>query len=144
MNNCTFSGNIGSEVKVKSYGETKVAEASLAVRRSRKDKRTNEYPTDWIFLRVVGYKAEQFASVVTKGARLTVAGELETYKRKDDTTGFNLFVEKFDFPEKRSQGANDNQSAPGNAGNGWQQQQQNNSDPFNGAPLDLNDDDLPF
>lgn len=143
MNNCTFSGNVGKDATLKTYGDLNVSETTLAVQRRRKDSKSGKYPTDWLFLRVVGHGAERFSRQVKKGDRLTISGELETYKKRDGTDGFNIFVEKFDFPERRNQ---EEQTEPGaQRSNGWQQQrQQDNPDPFAGSPLEVNEDDLPF
>lgn len=140
MNNCTFSGNVGKPVTMKDYGDFKVSETTLAVKRRRKDKKTNQYPTDWFLLRVVGYEAERFNKYVGKGDKLTVSGEIETFKRQDGSSGFCLNVEKFDFPDKKNA-----EEQPPATSNGWQQKQTNNADPFNSeAPPEINEDDLPF
>lgn len=139
MNICTLSGNVGKDVALKTFGEFKVSETTLAVKRSRKDSKTNQYPTDWFSLRVAGYNAERFHKYVSKGDKLTVSGEIETFKRQDGSNGFCVNVEKFDFPDKRNQ----DEKPPGNTSN-WQRQQNSNADPFGEIPPEINEDDLPF
>lgn len=143
MNTCIFSGNVGKDAEIKTYGELNVAETTLAVKRRRKDSKTGEYPTDWLFLRVVGQKAKQFAQSVKKGDKLTVSGELETFRKKDGSTGFNIFVEKFDFPDRGNREKPKEQPA---SSNGWRQQQRetSNDDPFSNGQFSVNEDDLPF
>lgn len=145
MNIWTGIGNLGKENEVKfSQTGTAVLNQSLAVRRSFKNKQTNEYETDWINISMFGKTAENFANFTQKGSKVGIEGRIQTrnYENNEGQRVYvtEIVVNNFHLLEPKS--SLDNQ----------QPQQQNQQfgqqgQPFNqrqGRSMDIQSEDLPF
>ncbi len=100
MNCITVSGRLGADAKLKKAGEQDVAEFSLADERFVKGEST----TQWFRVTVWG-KGANFASTLTKGDAVTVAGALShrTYE-KDGQTRVSLEISAHAF-ERANKGS---------------------------------------
>lgn len=92
MNIWTGIGNLGKENEVKfSQTGTAVLNQSLAVRRSFKNKQTNEYETDWINISMFGKTAENFANFTQKGSKVGIEGRIQT-RNYENNQGQRVYV----------------------------------------------------
>lgn len=92
MNIWTGIGNLGKENEVKfSQTGTAVLNQSLAVRRSFKNKQTNEYETDWINISMFGKTAENFANFTQKGSKVGIEGRIQT-RSYESNQGQRIYV----------------------------------------------------
>jgi single-strand DNA-binding protein len=108
-----------------------VGNGTIAVRRDFKNKQSGEYETDFINFVALGKTAEIMADYVKKGDQFGVTGRLQirVWNKDDGTKQYftEVIVSSFDFPNKKSEA------------NNAQQSNQNNS-----GPIEVSDDDLPF
>lgn len=100
MNRVVISGNICNDLEIKTSGETKILNFTVAVRRRFKDK-DGEYPTD--FIRCVSFnnQCEFISKYFEKGSPILVEGNLQTStyetEQGEKRSSFNLVVENVDF-----------------------------------------------
>lgn len=100
MNRIVISGNICNDLEIKTSGETKILNFTVAVRRRFKDK-DGEYPTD--FIRCVSFnnQCEFISKYFEKGSPILVEGNLQTStyetEQGEKRTSFNVVVENVDF-----------------------------------------------
>lgn len=100
MNRIVISGNITHDLEIKTSGETKILNFTVAVRRRFKDKEGN-YPTD--FIRCVAFNnlADFVSTYFKKGSPILVEGSLQsnTYETEngEKRTVYNLVTENIDF-----------------------------------------------
>ena len=100
MNRIVISGNICNDLEIKTSGETKILNFTVAVRRRFKDK-DGEYPTD--FIRCVSFnnQCEFISKYFEKGSPILVEGNLQTStyetEQGEKRSSFNLVVENVDF-----------------------------------------------
>ena len=100
MNRIIITGNICNDLEIKTSGETKILNFSVAVRRKFKDK-DGEYPTD--FIRCVSFnnQAEFINNFFKKGSPILIEGNLQssTYETEqgEKRTSYNIVTENVDF-----------------------------------------------
>lgn len=90
---CTITGTVGQEPELRFTGGGKaLVDFSVAVRRSWKVNNEWQESTTWWKVVVWDQYAENVASSIHKGTRVTCTGfpELRTYDKKDGGTGFSL------------------------------------------------------
>lgn len=144
MNIWTGIGNLGKENEVKfSQTGTAVLNQSLAVRRSFKNKQTNEYETDWINITMFGKTAENFANFTQKGSKVGIEGRIQT-RNYENNQGQRVYVTEVvvnNFHLLESKPKDSNQQ-------GYQQQnyQPNNNANMQGQGqfVNVSEDSLPF
>lgn len=81
INKVILVGNVGGDPEVKTVGNSKVANFSLATTESWKDKRTNDWvnKTEWHKITIWGDGLVNYVERnVTKGDRLYIEGALQT------------------------------------------------------------------
>lgn len=104
MNRIGISGNICNELEMKTSGETKILNFTVAVRRRYKDKKGN-YPTDFIRCVAFNNQAEFLTKYFKKGSPILIDGNLQTNSYETDNgekrTSFNVVVENVDFFGRR-------------------------------------------
>lgn len=136
MNVATISGNLVRDIELKYVPSgTAVAKGTLAVKGSYKDKKTGEYPTNFINFIVWSKPAEILCDFTKKGDKLVLSGEIVTgsYDKQDGTKVYTteINVNSFDLPPKSPNG---------------NQQPTQNEEPFSndGPGIDEDPDGLPF
>lgn len=138
MNNVNLIGNLTRDPDMKySQSGSAVMNCNIAVRRAFKNKQTGDYESDFINLKAFGKTAELFSNSLHKGSKVGLTGTIQTgsYENQQGQKVYttDVVVNQVTFIESRR---DSNQS--NNQGN-------QNNDPFaNGAPIDIQDDDLPF
>ena len=100
MNKTIITGNICHELEIKTSGETKILNFTVAVRRNFKDKEGN-YPTD--FIRCVAFNnlADFVSTYFKKGSPILLEGSLQSNSYETENgekrTTYNVAVENVDF-----------------------------------------------
>ena len=145
INNVTLVGHLTKDVELKyTPANQAVAQFTLAVNRTFKNA-NGERESDFINCVIWRKSAENFANFVKKGALIGITGRIQT-RNYENTQGQRVYVtevvaENFQMLESRNQQQGQQQAQPQQA----KQQQAKQPDPFSGgAPMDLNDDSLPF
>ena len=96
----TANGNLGKDPVIKTVGDTKVAEFSIAARTGRDE-------TTWVDCAVWGRRAETIERFIHKGDKITVIGQgkLETFNKRDGSEGkaLRLRVNDFTLPPKKEE-----------------------------------------
>lgn len=133
MNIITVTGNSVKDIELKATPNGSfVGNGTIAVRRDFKNKQTGEYETDFINFVALGKTAEIMAQHVNKGDHFGITGRLQIriWNKDDGTKQYftEIVVNSFDFPQKKKEGASNNQFV-------------NNEAP---APREISEDDLPF
>lgn len=133
MNIITVTGNSVKDIELKATPSGSfVGNGTIAVRRDFKNKQTGEYETDFINFVALGKTAEIMAQYVNKGDHFGITGRLQIriWNKDDGTKQYftEIIVNSFDFPQKKKDGASNNQYS-------------NNNAP---APREVSEDDLPF
>lgn len=82
LNQVILVGRLTSDPEIKEVGESKVANVTLAVPRSYKNK-DGEYETDFINCTLWNSVAEHTAEYVKKGSLVGVSGRLQTESYED-------------------------------------------------------------
>ena len=107
INSITLRGRLGRDPEVSEKdgknGPFKVAKFSIAVDRAFGDE------TDWFPCEVIGKRADVIGKYFSKGQFIALTGSMESYKTKDDRTGWRVKVSDFDLPEfgeKKQSGPN--------------------------------------
>lgn len=100
MNNIIITGNICHDLEVKTSGETKILNFTVAVRRKFKDKEGN-YPSDFIRCVAFNKQAEFITNYFKKGSPILIQGNLQTNTYETESgekrTSFNVVVENINF-----------------------------------------------
>ena len=145
INNVTLIGHLTKDVELKyTPANQAVAQFTLAVNRTFKNA-NGERESDFINCVIWRKSAENFANFVKKGALIGITGRIQT-RNYENQQGQRVYVteviaENFQMLESRNQQQEQQQAQPQQA----KQQQAKQPDPFSGgAPMDLNDDSLPF
>ena len=145
INNVTLVGRLTKDVELKyTPANQAVAQFTLAVNRTFKNA-NGERESDFINCVIWRKSAENFANFVKKGALIGITGRIQT-RNYENAQGQRVYVtevvaENFQMLESRNQQQGQQQAQPQQA----KQQQVKQPDPFaGGAPMDLNDDSLPF
>ena len=96
MLNITAVGRLGKDPEQK-QGDTLVTKFSLAAN-------TGKDETTWMDCAVFGTRGDVIARYVSKGQQITISGrgKLDTYEKRDGTTGTSLqvIVNEFSLPAK--------------------------------------------
>ena len=99
INQCTFTGRLGGDPEVKSFQSgDRIANASLAVGQTWKDKQTGERKerTEWVTLNFRGGLVGVVEQYLRKGSQIAVTGQMATRKWQDSngndrySTEFNI------------------------------------------------------
>ena len=95
MLNITAVGNLAADPRNNTVGQTDVTNFTILVNKKMKDQ---EYVTA-VDCAVWGARAAVAAQYLTKGDRVTVAGDAhaETFERKDGSTGCKIVLRISDF-----------------------------------------------
>jgi single-strand DNA-binding protein len=95
MLNITAVGNLSADPRSNTVGQTDVTNFTILVNKKMKDQ---EYVTA-VDCAVWGVRAAVAAQYLTKGDRVTVAGDAhaETFERKDGSTGCKIVLRVTDF-----------------------------------------------
>ena len=95
MLNITAVGNLAADPRSNTVGQTDVTNFTILVNKKMKDQ---EYVTA-VDCAVWGARAAVAAQYLTKGDRVTVAGDAhaETFERKDGSTGCKIVLRVTDF-----------------------------------------------
>lgn len=140
INNVTLVGRLTKDVELK-YTPSNVANVSFTLAVNRTFKNANgEREADFINCVIWRQAAENFANWAKKGALIGITGRIQT-RNYENQQGQRVYVteviaENFQMLESRNQQQEQQQAKP---------QQAKQPDPFTGgAPMNLNDDDLPF
>ena len=145
INNVTLVGRLTKDVELKyTPANQAVAQFTLAVNRTFKNA-NGERESDFINCVIWRKSAENFANLAKKGALIGITGRIQT-RNYENAQGQRVYIteviaENFQMLESRNQQQGQQQAQPQQA----KQQQVKQPDPFaGGAPMDLNDDSLPF
>ena len=145
INNLTLIGHLTKDVELKyTPANQAVAQFTLAVNRTFKNA-NGERESDFINCVIWRKSAENFANFAKKGALIGITGRIQT-RNYENQQGQRVYIteviaENFQMLESRNQQQGQQQAQPQQA----KQQQVKQPDPFaGGAPMDLNDDSLPF
>ena len=145
INNVTLIGHLTKDVELKyTPANQAVAQFTLAVNRTFKNA-NGERESDFINCVIWRKSAENFANWAKKGALIGITGRIQT-RNYENQQGQRIYIteviaENFQMLESRNQQQGQQQAQPQQA----KQQQVKQPDPFaGGAPMDLNDDSLPF
>ena len=145
INNIVLIGRLTKDVELKyTPANQAVATFTLAVNRTFKNA-NGERESDFINCVIWRKSAENFANFVKKGALIGITGRIQT-RNYENAQGQRVYIteviaENFQMLESRSQQQGQQQGQSQQV----KQQQVKQPDPFSGgAPMDLNDDSLPF
>jgi len=138
INNVTLVGRLTKDPDLRYTSSGKaVASFTLAVNR-RFTNQAGQREADYIQCVIWGKSAETLANYAKKGSLIGIVGRLQSrsYENKEQQRVYvtEVVVETFQFLESKT--ANEQRQ---------NNQQNDNSDPnFEGAAIDISDDDLPF
>lgn len=76
-NNVRLIGRLGKDIEIKVAGQHKVAQVSLAVRKSKDD-------SEWFYVNVWDNQAEFLERFAKKGTTIAIDGKLDNYKYTDN------------------------------------------------------------
>lgn len=137
MNKIIITGNICHDLEIKTSGETKILNFTVAVKRNFKNK-NGEYETD--FLRCVAFnnQAEFINKYFQKGYPILIEGNLQTNNYETENgekrTSFNIVVENINFFSKRKEETSEDAPNPS-----FEKVMEEK-----GVDYTIEDDDLPF
>lgn len=125
MINATIAGNIGKDAVTRTAGSTTVTGFSVAVEQRSKDGKK----TQWVNVSFWGKRGEVLAQYLTKGGRVTVAGELTT-RDYDGKTYLELEASNVTLQGGKSDGGSDDRGSYGG-----QQDSGSGDDDFDSIPF---------
>lgn len=100
MNRIAITGNICHDLEIKTSGETKILNFTVAVRRRFKDKEGN-YPSDFIRCVAFNNTANFINTYFKKGSSILVEGNLQSNSYETESgekrTSYNVVVENINF-----------------------------------------------
>lgn len=135
----TITGNICNDLEVKTSGETKILNFTVAVRRKFKNK-NGEYETDFIRCVAFNKQCDFLTNYFKKGSPILIQGNLQSNSYETQTgekrTSYNVVVENIDFFGRRNEQTS--QDAPNPS---FEQAMKDNGVEF--ATIE-SDDQLPF
>lgn len=154
MNNVTLIGRLTKDPDLLyTASGTAVATFTLAVNRNYTNQ-NGDRETDFINCVIWRKPAETLANYVRKGTLIGISGRLQTrnYENQQGQRVYvtEVIVENFYLLESRSQAEAREQKQKttqnSTTNNQFSSTASNvdNNDPFNGNPIDISDDDLPF
>lgn len=158
INNVVLVGRLTKDVELR-YTPQNQATATFSLAVSRSFKNANgERETDFINCVIWRQQAENMANFTHKGSLIGITGRIQT-RNYENQQGQRVYVtevvaDSFQLLESRSQGqqqqhnqGNYQRQPQGNYQNQQQSAQQRAQQPdpnFGGAPMEINDEDLPF
>nr|WP_172689690.1 single-stranded DNA-binding protein [Enterococcus faecalis]ARO46185.1 single-stranded DNA-binding protein [Enterococcus faecalis] len=154
MNNVTLIGRPTKDPDLRyTASGTAVATFTLAVNRNYTNQ-NGDRETDFINCVIWRKPAETLANYVRKGTLIGISGRLQTrnYENQQGQRVYvtEVIVENFYLLESRSQAEAREQKQKTTQNSTTNNQfsstasNMDNNDPFNGNPIDISDDDLPF
>jgi len=95
MNSVVLSGRLGQDAE-SGYTDsgTPYVRFSIAVQR-------NKEQVDWFPVSYLNASAEKISGWLLKGRMVGVVGSLETFKRKDESTGFSVRAHRVEFLDSK-------------------------------------------
>ena len=144
MNTTTLIGRFTRDIELRyTKTGTPVGSFTLAVNRAFVNKQ-GEREADFINCVIWGKGAEVLAERTRKGHKLGVVGRIET-RSYENQQGQKIFVTEvnvgdFELLEPKKDG----QQAQGGVNQAYSQQQAYNQMQYEGRPIDVSEDDLPF
>ena len=154
INNVVLVGRLTREPELRYTPQNQaVATFSLAVNRQFKNA-NGEREADFINCVIWRQQAENLVNWAKKGALIAITGRIQT-RNYENQQGQRVYVtevvaDHFQMLESRSVrdgGANSDSlssTAPQMPSSKSSSNSNHNADPFGGAPMEINDDDLPF
>lgn len=140
MNRIAITGNICHDLEIKTSGETKILNFTVAVRRRFKDKEGN-YPSDFIRCVAFNNTANFISTYFKKGSSILVEGNLQSNSYETESgekrTSYNVVVENVDFFGRRNEQTS--QDAPNPS---FEQTMKDNGVEF--TTIEDDNSDLPF
>lgn len=111
MNNVIFSGIAASNIETKMVYNQQVSTFSIAVKRSYKNKQTNQYDADFFTCEAWG-NVNKIAKFVTKGRKVMVRGELKNNHYTHPSSGLKqyqevLVLQSVEFLDKNKETGNE-------------------------------------
>ncbi|MFC0690520.1 single-stranded DNA-binding protein [Enterococcus faecalis] len=148
MNNVTLIGRATKDPDLRyTASGAAVATFTLAVNRNYKNQNSDR-EADYIQCVIWRKPAETLANYVKKGTLLGISGRLQTrnYENQQGQRVYvtEVIVESFYLLESRSQSESREQKTTTSQTPPMDNTMGNNDDPFDGNPIDISDDDLPF
>lgn len=148
MNNVTLIGRATKDPDLRyTASGAAVATFTLAVNRNYKNQ-NGDREADYIQCVIWRKPAETLANYVKKGTLLGISGRLQTrnYENQQGQRVYvtEVIVESFYLLESRSQSESREQKTTTSQTPPMDNTMGNNDDPFDGNPIDISDDDLPF
>ena len=138
MNNIIITGNICHDLEIKTSGETKILNFTVAVRRKFKNK-NGEFETDFIRCVAFNKQAEFITNYFKKGSPILIQGNLQTNTYETENgekrTSFNVVVENINFF-----GGKNEQTSQEKTNTSFEKAMQDNGVEF----TTMESDDLPF
>lgn len=135
----TITGNICNDLEVKTSGETKILNFTVAVRRKFKNK-NGEYETDFIRCVAFNNTAEFISKFFQKGSPILVEGSLQSNSYETESgekrTSYNVVIENVDFFSRKNE-----QTSQNTSNSSFEQTMKDNGVEFTTIE---SDDDLPF
>jgi single-strand DNA-binding protein len=112
MKTISIVGNVGTDPKIRTVDNKKVAEISVGVGNG-KDDQGNYRDTDWFKCSFWERRAEVIEQYVLQGHKIGVTGELtvEKYTDRDGKPGFSLVIKNASFTLIGEVAKNDNGGA---------------------------------
>lgn len=131
LNHCTFIGHLGNDPEIKTVGDTKVANFSIGCTERWKDKNgERKERTEWVRCAAWGPLAGIIETYLRKGAKVYVAGKMET--RSWDDNGVKKYATEIRVSDMKMLDSKQ-QSEP-----------QNNAAQAQAPAPDELDDEIPF
>lgn len=149
INKCIFIGNMGQDPEIRTTGDSKVANFSIGVNKTWKDKNGEKQTrTEWVRCTAWRQLAEIAEKWLRKGQQVYVEGELETRSYEKDgqthyTTAINLETIKI-LGFKKDDAAQPAATNQGPVDTGLRRPSQERQPATTGGDLSQEEDDLPF
>lgn len=150
LNQCNFIGNLGKDPEVRTMGNgNKVANISLAVSESWKDKGTGEKKekTTWVPIVIFGNLADIAEKYLRKGSKVFICGKFQTRKWQDkdgnDRYSTEIVLQGYDSKLIMLDGKNNSRGASTDMDGGGFEEKGRTIDTGKGFTDDM-DSEIPF
>lgn len=84
-------GRLGWEVRLEKVGTVEKCVLMVACNRNYKDKKTGEYPTDWVRVDAIGENAKRAATILKKGDLVHVTYSVRSWTKEEGGKKKNFF-----------------------------------------------------
>ena len=105
-NHIVITGNICNDLEIKTSGETKILNFTVAVRRKFKNK-NGEYETDFVRCVAFNKQCDFLTNYFKKGSPILIQGNLQSNSYETESgekrTSYNVVVENIDFFGRRNE-----------------------------------------